>query len=156
MRGLLSNEYNILTARVFLGSVLILASISKIADHAAFMQSILDYRLVTGIAASIPATIIPWIELLCGLVLMFGVLMRGSSLLAGALIGVFTIAVVIALARGLDISCGCFTQDPNAAATGWLKVIENAVLIAVTVFLYYSRNMRFSLEQYLRRRPEIS
>jgi len=72
MKKFLSNEYNVLTARIFLGAILILASVGKIADPEAFTRSILDYRVVTGLAAAIPATVIPWIELLCGLALMFG------------------------------------------------------------------------------------
>ncbi|MBI2619578.1 MAG: DoxX family membrane protein [Ignavibacteriales bacterium] len=152
MKRLLSNEYNILAARVFLGAVLVLACVDKIADPGAFTKSILDYRLVSGLAAAIPAAVIPWIELLCGMAIMFGLLLRGSSLLAGTLLGIFTLAVLTALIRGLDISCGCFTQDPSAARLGWLKVGENLVLISVSVFVYFSKNMRFSLEQYLRSR----
>ncbi len=49
------------------------------------------------------------------------------------------------------ISCGCFTQDPMAAKMGWMKVGENAVLIAVSGFLYFSSNSKWSLEYYVRR-----
>ena len=49
---------------------------------------------------------------------------------------IFSAAVVSALWRGLDISCGCYTQDPAAERLGWWKVGENTVL-AVFAFLVF-------------------
>jgi hypothetical protein len=96
------------------------------------------------------ATILPWMEMLCGLALTAGVLVQASALLSGALFVVFTAAVVSALMRDLDISCGCFTQDPAVSRISWWKIGENVILIAVAAFLYYSRNIRYSLDQYIR------
>lgn len=149
---ILSNEYNLLTARVFLGMLLVVISIDKIADPAAFARSIGDYRIVMGAPALFLATILPWMELLCGLALASGILIRGSSLLVGSLLLVFTLAVVSALLRDLDISCGCFTRDPSADRIGWLKIGENAVLLALAAYLFFSENHRFSLDEYVRSR----
>lgn len=151
MKNFRSSEYNVLTARVFLGALFVIASIDKIADPAAFAQSILNYRILAGPSVTFLATIIPWLELLSGLCLLAGVLLRGSSLLIGALLVIFTGSVISALVRGLDISCGCFTQDPGTADIGWFKIVENIVLTGVSVFLYYSDSTGFSLEGYLRR-----
>lgn len=150
MKNWLSSEYNVLTARIFLGTLLVISSVDKIADPAAFAQSIEDYRLISGTAATVAATVIPWMELLSGLALMAGVIVQASALLSGTLLFVFTLAVISAVARGLDISCGCFTQDPTVSRIGWLKVGENVVLIAVAAFLYSSKTIRFSLDQYIR------
>lgn len=150
MRNWLSNEYNILTARIFLGTLLVISSADKIADPAAFTQSIEDYRLISGTAATVAATVIPWMEMLSGLALLSGVIVQASALLSGTLLFVFTLAIITAIARGLDISCGCFTQDPAVSRIGWLKVAENVVLIAVAAFLYSSKTIRFSLDQYIR------
>jgi len=150
MRGFFKNEYNILTARIFLGVLLVVVSADKIADPAAFAQSIQEYRIISGPAVMILATILPWVELLCGLALIAGVLVQASALLSGTLLIVFSMAVISALVRGLDISCGCFTQDPAVSRIGWLKIGENVVLIAVAAFLYSSQNIRFSLDQYIR------
>lgn len=149
MKRFLANEYNVLTARVFLGALFVIASIDKIADPLAFAQSITNYRIIGGASATALATVIPWMELLAGLCMIAGVLLRGSALLAGTLLAVFTGGVISALLRHLDISCGCFTQDPGAATIGWMKVLENAVLVAISAFLYYSNSMRFSIERYV-------
>lgn len=152
LKRFLSNEFNILTARIFLGSLLLIASIDKIADPAAFAKSIEDYRLLAGPAVMVFATVIPWVELLCGLSMVLGAVIPGSALLMGSLLGVFTLAVFSALLRGLDISCGCFSQDSTAARIGWLKVGENIVLILISAFLYFAPSIPFSLEHYLMNR----
>ncbi len=150
LKRFLTNEFNILTARVFLGSVLLVASIDKIADTAAFARSIEDYRILSGPLVTIIATILPWAELICGMTMIFGLLVPGSALLSGSMLVVFTLAVVSALLRGLDISCGCFSQDPAAARIGWLKIAENLVLLIISAYLYFSAGIRFSLEHYIK------
>ncbi len=97
------------------------------------------------------ATLLPWIELLCGFAALFGVLLQGSSLLLSTMLAVFTLAVLSALLKGLDISCGCFTQDPAAGHIGWLKVAENTSLFALTLFLYFSDTAKFTLSEYLQK-----
>jgi hypothetical protein len=56
------------------------------------------------------------------------------------------------LVRGLDISCGCFTQDPAAGKIGWTKVLENTELLALSVFLLFSKSNKFSLETFVPKR----
>ncbi len=154
LKRFLANEFNILTARVFLGSLLLVASIDKIADPLAFARSIEDYRILSGPLAMIVATVLPWVEMICGMAIIFGLIIPGAALLSGALLIVFTLAVLSALFRGLDISCGCFSQDPTAARLGWMKVVENVILIALSAYLYFSASIRFSLEHYLTNRDK--
>jgi uncharacterized membrane protein YphA (DoxX/SURF4 family) len=100
---------------------------------------------------AIIATILPWVELLCGFAVLFGVLLRGSSLLLSTMLALFTLAVISALLRGLDISCGCFTQDPAAGHIGWMKVVQNTTLFVLTLFLYFSDTTKFSIIEYLQK-----
>jgi uncharacterized membrane protein YphA (DoxX/SURF4 family) len=151
MKNLLENPYLVLLVRVFIGLLFIVSSLEKIVDPAAFAQSISNYRMLPGWLGSFVATVLPWLELLCGFSVLFGALERGSSLLLSAMLVVFTLAVVVALARGLDISCGCFTQDPTAGKIGWLKVLQNATLIVLTLFLYFSNSKSFTLLQFLQK-----
>lgn len=146
MKNFLSNDFIILIIRVGLGILFIMISIEKIAEPAAFAKSIDNYRLIPVSITPALATVFPWLELLCGMALLFGVLMRGSSLLLAGMLAVFTIALLSALIRGLDISCGCFTQDPTAGKIGWMKVLENAGLLALSVILLVSKSKRFTFE----------
>lgn len=151
MKQVLANDYLTLIARTFLGFLFIIASIAKIADPAAFAASIGNYKIVSGALLMVFATLLPWVELLCGLCLLAGILTRGSSFLLTSLLVVFTLAIISALLRGLDITCGCFTQDPDAGKVGWMKVAENAGLIFLGLFTLFSTSVKFSLQTYLAR-----
>lgn len=149
MKYLLSNEYLALLTRVFLGALFIIISIEKIADTAAFANSIANYKILSPFLASLVATVLPWVELLCGLCILFGILTRGSSFLMALMLFVFTVAVLTALLRGMDISCGCFTQDPQVGKIGWMKIAQNLSLFFLSIFLFYSNSSKFTLEQFL-------
>jgi uncharacterized membrane protein YphA (DoxX/SURF4 family) len=156
MKAFLGNEYAGLMVRLFLGAVFVVASVEKIADPAAFAVSIENYRILSGTTALVIATGLPWIELLCGLALMFGLSVRGASLLTFGMLIVFTAAIVSALVRGLDISCGCFTQDPDVGKIGWTKVAENTGLLLLALYAGLSTGMQFTFEQLFRRGKDTS
>jgi len=149
MNGLRSNDYAGFAARAFLGAVFIVASIDKVADPSAFAVSIDNYRILPQGLSLVLATVLPWVELLCGFGLLFGLFVRGSSLLTTMMLVLFTGAVISGLLRGLDISCGCFTQDPDVAKIGWGKVAENAGLIVLSGFVLLSTGLRFTIERLL-------
>jgi uncharacterized membrane protein YphA (DoxX/SURF4 family) len=135
--------------RIVLGAVFIFASLGKIADPGAFAASISGYRIVTGGIALLIATVLPWIEFLSGLGLLLGLFWRASALLALLMLILFTIVVLSALWRGLDISCGCYTQDPTAERLGWWKIGENAGLIVMSYLVLRQSSLRFTLERLL-------
>lgn len=146
MLRLLHSDVLQVAARLIVGFVFLVASLEKIVDPAAFALSIDNYQVLPAAAIPLLATVLPWIELLAGLALLAGVYRDGGALLAAGMMLVFIAAVTSALARGLDISCGCFTQDPAAATMGWSKLLENTGLFLLSVSLLFSRSRRFSVE----------
>jgi uncharacterized membrane protein YphA (DoxX/SURF4 family) len=138
--------------RIALGAVFIFASVEKVADPTAFTVAINGYKIVSSGPALIIATILPWMELLCGLGMILGVFVRGSALLALCMLNLFSVAVIAALWRGLDISCGCYTQDPTAERIGWWKLGENLVLIGMSFLVFRRSSSAFTLEHYLQNR----
>ena len=156
VRKLLSNDYLVLIARLIIGLMFIVASIDKIANPSAFAKSIINYKIISATVAVIIATILPWMELLCGLAILFGIFVRGSSLLVSFMLVIFTLGLISALLRGLDISCGCFTQDPSAARIGWLSIGENVLSLGLSSYLFLSTSTRFSLEHHLHTRREAN
>ncbi|MCZ7645070.1 MAG: DoxX family membrane protein [Planctomycetota bacterium] len=99
-----------------LGGVLAYAGLSKLGDPHAFARQIAQYRLLPAQASQALAVTLPWLELVCGLALALGLWVRPAALVSAALMAVFAAAVVSALARGLDISCGCFGTESAARA----------------------------------------
>ncbi len=145
MKSLLSNTILILLVRIFLGGLFVVASLDKIVDPHAFALSILNYKIVGPTLAMTIATILPSLELLCGLSLFLGLYPRASALWITTMLFIFTILVISALLRGLDISCGCFTQDPNASKIGYQKILENCGMIILGVYLMFVENYGITL-----------
>src|SRR5436309_9428400 len=80
----------------------------SLADPAEFAHDINNYRILPWILSVALGFYLPWLEILCGLGLVFRVLYRGALSILTALIVVFTLATIAAKVRGLDITCGCF------------------------------------------------
>ena len=150
MKKYLQNEYLFLFLRILLGIIFIFASIEKIQNTSGFAQSIANYRLLPEVLLMPSATVLPWLELLAGFCILVGVFHRGGSLIISTLMAIFTVAVLSALIRHLDISCGCFTQDPSASRMGWTKFFENLILTAAAVLIFLSDTTKLTLERYFR------
>ncbi len=155
MKSLLSHPHFVLLTRTFLGLLFIVSSLEKIVDPAAFAHSIGNYKILPPFLPMTVATILPWLELLCGFSLLFGIFIRGSAFLLSAMLIVFTLAVTSGILRGLDISCGCFTQDPAVGKIGWMRVFQNSTLIVLSLFLYYSNTNRFTLYSYIQKSSPV-
>jgi uncharacterized membrane protein YphA (DoxX/SURF4 family) len=124
MVKILSNKYFLLLLRLLLALVFIFAAVEKIAAPGNFAVSIANYKLLPAEFINIPATVIPWIELISGLLLLFGISVKENSAIITFLLIVFTIAIIISLFRGLNIDCGCFGTI-YGSRIGLLKVSEN-------------------------------
>jgi uncharacterized membrane protein YphA (DoxX/SURF4 family) len=130
------NKYLLMIVRLFLGLVFVLASIDKIVAPEAFAASIQAYKLVPLPFVNIFAIIIPWIELICGILLMVGVKHRSSSIIVSMLLAVFTIAIISALLRNLNIDCGCYGKE-HATPISWMKVLEDVGLMVMGIYIFY-------------------
>jgi len=109
----------LLVLRLCVGGVLCWAGGSKLTAVASFAESIANYRILPAQANQLLAAVIPWWEVVAGLLLVFGVWVRPAAMLAVAMFSLFGLAVSSALARGLDIDCGCF----GTAAGGRVGVL---------------------------------
>lgn len=135
MKKLFENKYVTIAARIILGAVFMYASFDKMAHPEAFANIIdnyhlLPYQLVNGLAI-----FLPWLELITGLLLITGTWVRASLMIYTALLVVFIIALSQALLRGLDISCGCFSVNPSSTSEVWLRIIEDIILLAVSILM---------------------
>jgi len=126
--------------RVGLGLVFIVASLDKVAHPEAFARSIANYHLVPQEGINLMAICLPWIELICGLLLVVGLQVRANLLVIWALLALFIGAIGLALHHGYDISCGCFSTDPKAhAMTRWTLYWDIVWLAMATHALAFDR-----------------
>jgi uncharacterized membrane protein YphA (DoxX/SURF4 family) len=143
MKIFYSNKYLLLTIRIILGFVFIYAGAGKISDPEAFAISISNYRLLPAVAINFFAITLPWIELVAGILLIFGIAVKENSSILFSMLLVFTIAIVISLFRGLSIDCGCFGKGTQI---GLYKLGENTLMIIGSFLLMIFGSDLFKLK----------
>ncbi len=125
-------------ARLYLGYVFILACVHKIADPGAFALDVATYQLLPLWLVNITALILPWVELLAGIVIVIGFRTRAAALLLAGMMVVFMVALAWALHLDLDMSCGCFAsssdEDPISATTMLRDTAWLALALYVLIF----------------------
>ncbi len=131
----------VLAARWLLGGLFALAAVSKIGAPAQLAEDIANFRLVPGGFENTLAIVLPWIELVVAVALFTTRRGRAGAWLGGALMVVFTLAVASAMARGLNIACGCFgTLD--APRVGAMKLTENLAILLLCGIAAHRRDAR--------------
>lgn len=115
--------------RIVLGTVLIYASAEKIIRPDQFAYAISNYKLLPIGWVNFIALILPWLEAVVGIFLIVGIFEWVSLTLYNVMMIVFMFAIVISLTRGLNISCGCFTSDPNAEKMTWFTLFRDSLLL---------------------------
>ena len=117
------------------GGVFAYAGAVKLIDPLRFAADITNYDLVPWSVAVRVAFYLPWLELLCGLALIFRFLYSGALALTSSLMLVFIGASVIAKARGIDVSCGCFGSISGNLSFTW-HLLLNFALLAILIGLW--------------------
>ena len=112
------------------GVILAWAGLAKIGDLPTFAAQVHNFRILPLALENLAAMTLPWIEIVVALTLLTRVRSRDGAWTALGLLIVFTVAVILAVARGLDIECGCFGTT-DATRVGWTKIAENLGLIAI-------------------------
>ena len=120
--------------RIELALVFLAAAWPKISDPAGFAKSIFNYQLLPDVAINPLAIFLPWLELFSAFALLAApALRRGALWLIAAMTVVFIGAIASAMARGLDIDCGCFSTTGHGMRTGWLHLLLDFDLLALCI-----------------------
>ena len=102
--------------RIILGIMFIYASYEKILDPVGFSKNIHNFHITPISVENLAALIIPWLELIIGVFLIFGVFLEGTTSITIALLVFFIIILSQAVFRGIDVHCGCFKIDADVGA----------------------------------------
>jgi putative oxidoreductase len=94
--------------RLLLAGVFLYAGYLKGSDPVAFAGQVAAYQVLPYAFNYLVAAMLPFVELLCGVLLLINQRVRPALLVIFSLNTVFMIALVSLLLRGLDIDCGCF------------------------------------------------
>ena len=114
--------------RLGLGGLLILAGALKLKDPVTFANDITNYRFLPMLAPLL-AVVLPPIEVVLGIALVIGKAPwpRAAALASLGLLVVFTIAVIQVVARGINVSCGCFGGDTGPVT--WVTIARDVGLV---------------------------
>ena len=144
----------LLIARIVVGLLMLRMGWSKAWDPVGFLKLLREYEMLPDgayVVQNFIAVTLPWIEVVCALLLIAGVLIRGSSLTLLILLTVFNVVIIM---RTLDIhategipycdihfDCGCGGGDVYMCA----KLPENIGLWMLSWIGLLSRSRRFCL-----------
>ena len=135
------SRYFFICTRLLLGVIFIAASIDKIAHPAEFAKIVYNYQILPGHLINIMAIVLPWLEAVLGLFILCGWCLPGAAVLANLLLVTFFGALSFAVARGIDINCGCFsTKASGSPHTVWYLARDSLfLLLGATVMIHAFR-----------------
>lgn len=131
VRGLLTHRYLALAFRLYLGGLFVYASIYKIQYPAEFAESIAAYQMVPHFLVNPMAAILPWVELICGMLAVVGLRVRASLAIIAGMLVLFTLALVWVLVLDIPVGCGCFTGQE--AESGPATLLRDLAWLAMAL-----------------------
>jgi uncharacterized membrane protein YphA (DoxX/SURF4 family) len=136
LKRIITNPYAQFICRAALGLVFIWASQDKITHPWTFAQAIAGYKVLTSpVLIKLTAVILPWVELLAGLMLLGRLWDRGANAVLSGLLVMFIVLIFSVIVRGIDTDCGCFGSDSSSKAD-WPRLLEDVALLVPSILIY--------------------
>jgi len=127
----------LIICRLIAGGALLVAAYGKIINPKKLMLSMESFELLPAFLIPISSYILPWTELIVGLLLVAGFATRASAIWSTILYSIFTVAIISVIARGMEVDCGCFGALLGGGSVGIQSIARNLVfLIASGVVLW--------------------
>ena len=139
-------------ARWLLGAAFVYLGLNKALHPVDFLKLVQQYDLTqNALLLNSIAAGLPWFEVFCGLLLLTGVAVRGTSLTLMFMLVPFTIlvwhrALLLQAAQAIPFcavkfDCGCGTGEEFICR----KLLENILLVLLSGWLLVGRGRQFSL-----------
>jgi putative oxidoreductase len=136
VRSLAGHPGVIFVFRLLLAAIFLLSSIGKLVDIERYsVDAVYNFGILPMVLARPFGLVMPFIELLCGLGLLFGVLTRLSALGVALMSLAFFVAKAIVLSQGRTIECGCFGAVVDTLASVTIFMDIPMFLLALAVML---------------------
>ena len=136
--------------RLALAGVFLYAALPKMMEPTEFAKAITNYKVSFPIIGQsyvyLVAIFMPSLEAVVAIGLLINWYKRASSVVAMAMMALFTVLILQAVLRGLNIDCGCFgtteAAQIKANIVGWQKIAEDIGWLAAAAFVYYRSRVR--------------
>jgi uncharacterized membrane protein YphA (DoxX/SURF4 family) len=146
---IVSHPWLTVRVQILLGLIFIAAALPKIVDPPAFAQMIYNYRILPGELVNLTALGLPWLELLLGIALVFGIWRRTALAIVGAMLVGFIVAIAFNIGRGNIIDCGCLAVAATSRSfeqrlvdMAWVIVRDLGMLAMVVQIMLGMRRER--------------
>jgi uncharacterized membrane protein YphA (DoxX/SURF4 family) len=132
-----------LALRLGIGGYFLYACYDKILDPAAFARIVYQWQTAGPGLSNLVAVMLPWVELVAGLLLVAGVWRREAAAVVGLLLVVFIVAASSVLLRGIDVqNCGCTSLAATSIrhwweGVGWFLLTRNSLMLAGAALLVF-------------------
>ncbi|NMC73271.1 MAG: DoxX family membrane protein [Geobacteraceae bacterium] len=136
-----TRKYVLAAFRIGLGGVFLYAGALKISDPTAFAASVAAYRILPYFMNYLVASTLPWVEALCGLLLITGFRTKAAAGIVAAMNMLFIVLLASTIIRGLDIDCGCFQQGGDKTSA-WTAILRDILFLSVALTIFSARGER--------------
>lgn len=150
-RVIVDNKITPFIFRIILGGLFIYASVDKILYPAEFAEAVRNYQILPLGLVNIVAIMLPWVELVAGLLLLNGFKTQNGNAIIFVLICVFIFGVVSAMIKGIDIHCGCFSTE-GGRKVGMKALLEDIFLLLMCLNVFFFDRGFFSIDNLLAKR----
>lgn len=136
--------------RVYLAAVFLAACYHKLLEPGSFALDIATYQILPLSLINLMAIVLPWIELVAGGMLLLAFRTRAAALLVAGMMLMFTIAISIAVAKGLDMSCGCFASQGAAEdPISWRTILRDAGWFTLALYVLFFDHTPLGIDRWL-------
>ena len=129
----------LLAARLILGAIFLMSATPKLVAPRQFANDVQQYRLLPHPLASAFGYALPYTELAAAALLLTGFYTEWAALGVAVMLVTFMIAVGVAMARKLNLTCSCFGLLYRERV-GWSTQIRDGILLAVALFILVAEN----------------
>ena len=122
--------------------VFLAASIHKVTDPDGFSKIIAGYKVVPSVFVGWVALFLPWVEINIALAILIPKARKAALVMGAGLLLAFAALTGWNLLQGIEVPCGCFSNDGGPAT--WVSVARNMMLASIAMLAIYGRTWRMA------------
>jgi uncharacterized membrane protein YphA (DoxX/SURF4 family) len=141
-----------LALRLVVGGVWIVAGALKLPDPAESVRAVRAYQLLPEAVVPAIGYALPVLEVVVGLCLVLGVLVRVNAVVSAVLFAAFVVGISAAWARGLQIDCGCFGgggYEAGASEKYPAEIARDVALLLASAYLAWRPRTAYAVDSLL-------